>query len=66
VKNTEAGHHHHHHLICLSCGKVLEFKEDLMEMLEDKVESTTGFKICDHEVKMYGYCNECKKEQETK
>jgi Fur family ferric uptake transcriptional regulator len=37
-----------------------------MEMLEDKVESTTGFKICDHEVKMYGYCNECKKEQETK
>jgi Fur family ferric uptake transcriptional regulator len=66
VRNTEAGHHHHHHLICLSCGRVLEFKEDLMEPLEEKIESTTGFKISDHEVKMYGYCNECKKKLEKK
>ncbi|MDO4942065.1 MAG: Fur family transcriptional regulator [Lachnospiraceae bacterium] len=56
----EDGHHHHHHLICISCGKVLEFKEDLMETLEGKIEMTTGFKIYDHEVKMYGYCKECK------
>lgn len=56
--------HHHHHLICTECGKVLEFKEDLMEVLETKIELTTGFTICDHEVKMFGYCAECKKKHQ--
>lgn len=62
--NSENGHHHHHHLICMSCGKVLEFREDLMEALEEKIEKTTGFRINDHEVKMYGYCKECRDKQE--
>lgn len=60
LAGTAGDGHHHHHLICLSCGKVLEFKEDLMETLEGRIESTTGFKVCDHEVKMYGYCQDCK------
>jgi Fur family ferric uptake transcriptional regulator len=60
LAGTDENGHHHHHLICMSCGKVLEFEEDLMEALEEKVEMTTGFKICNHKVKMYGYCKECK------
>ena len=35
--------HHHHHLICRTCGKILPFKDDLLEDLEDKIEDTTGF-----------------------
>ena len=59
--SDSAGHHHHHHLICLNCGKVLEFREDLMDILERRITNTTGFEITDHEVKMYGYCKDCKK-----
>ncbi|MFZ3171258.1 MAG: Fur family transcriptional regulator [Carboxydocellales bacterium] len=51
--------HHHHHLICLSCGEVLEFTDDLLESLETTVVGKTGFKILDHQLKFYGYCKRC-------
>ena len=51
--------HHHHHLICMNCGKVISFQDDLLEELEEKITITTGFQIVDHEVKLYGYCVEC-------
>lgn len=53
--------HHHHHLICLRCGKVLSFQDDLLEELEDKIQNTMGFSVTDHEVKLYGYCEECRR-----
>ena len=51
--------HHHHHLICMKCGKVISFRDDLLEELEEKIAATIGFQIVDHEVKLYGYCVEC-------
>lgn len=51
--------HHHHHLICMKCGKVISFQDDLLEELEGKITDTTGFRIVNHEVKLYGYCKEC-------
>lgn len=53
--------HHHHHLICVSCGRVIEFEDDLMESLEAMISRKCGFKILDHEVKFYGRCDECQK-----
>lgn len=53
--------HAHHHLICLSCGTVLEFGDDLMETLESFVSRTADFEITDHQVKFYGYCSDCRK-----
>lgn len=58
--------HHHHHLICLNCGTVFTFKGDLLETLEDKIEKSLDFKVVDHEVKLFGYCGECRKNQENK
>lgn len=52
-------HHHHHHMICVSCGKVFAFQEDLLDNLEKKIEQTTGFIVSDHEVKLYGHCAQC-------
>lgn len=51
--------HHHHHLICVTCGKVISFQEDLMDEVEERITTATGFEIVDHEVKLYGYCKEC-------
>lgn len=51
--------HRHHHLICMKCGKVISFRDDLLEELEDKITVTTGFSIVNHEVKLYGFCKEC-------
>ncbi len=59
----EESGHHHHHMICLSCGKVLAFGEDLLDGLEEKIRETTGFVVSDHELKFYGYCRECEQKR---
>ena len=51
--------HHHHHLICLSCGNVSEFDDDLLESLETMISKRTKFKVVDHVLKFYGYCARC-------
>lgn len=56
--------HHHHHLICLTCGRVIEFADDLMENLENIIAQNSNFTIVDHQVKFYGYCQECRKKRE--
>ena len=53
------GRHRHHHLICIKCGRVLSFQDDLLEELEEKITGATGFRVVNHEVKLYGYCVEC-------
>jgi len=53
--------HRHHHLVCNVCGKVLEVEDDLLEVIENKIEETYNFKILDHSVKFYGICNDCRK-----
>ncbi|MGN0940389.1 MAG: Fur family transcriptional regulator [Selenomonadaceae bacterium] len=52
--------HQHHHLICVQCGKVLEFPDDMLDELEKDVTEKTGFKVVDHQVKFFGYCKECR------
>lgn len=57
--NSGSAEHHHHHLICLKCGEVTEVKLDLLETLEDEIETEESFKIMNHNVKFYGYCKKC-------
>lgn len=56
--------HHHHHLICLSCGKVLSFEDDMLETLEGRILESMQFQTVDHEVKLYGYCKECQMQRD--
>jgi len=57
---SESEVHHHHHLICLKCGSVTEFEDDLLEALEAVIEKKNHFEIINHELKFYGYCNKCR------
>lgn len=52
--------HQHHHIICLSCGSITEVEDDLLHILENKLEKK-GFRVVDHELKFYGYCPKCNK-----
>ncbi|MBC7347595.1 MAG: transcriptional repressor [Clostridia bacterium] len=52
--------HHHHHLICVKCGRVIEFADDLLETLEAMVSRKTGFQVLDHHLKFYGLCGACR------
>lgn len=53
--------HYHHHLICLKCGEISEFNDDLLEKLEEKIAVEKNFKITDHSLKFFGICSKCSK-----
>lgn len=57
---SENEKHQHHHIICVKCGKITEI-EDLLQNIESYVEKR-GYKIIDHELKLYGYCPFCSEE----
>ncbi len=51
--------HHHHHLVCVECGHVDEYGEDLLDPLEARILKDRGFHVLDHELKFYGLCQRC-------
>lgn len=63
AKRHEENSHHHHHLICLECGSIYAFQDDLLENLENRIKETLGFEVSDHEVKLYGHCIACIREE---
>ncbi len=65
-KGCHDSSHHHHHLICLGCGNVFTFQGDLLETLEDSIQKAMDFEVVDHEVKLFGYCKDCRDEEHNK
>lgn len=59
--HPEGAGHYHHHLICLECGRILEFAQDLLELVERAVERETGFQVVDHSLLLFGFCPVCQK-----
>lgn len=51
--------HHHDHLICVDCGKIVEFEEPKIEELQEKIAARHGFVLKTHKHEMYGSCAEC-------
>jgi Fur family ferric uptake transcriptional regulator len=62
-KNTYYEHIHslqqHAHLICLRCGKIIEFKNPQIEALQKKVCEDEKFKPVKYRNEILGYCYEC-------
>lgn len=52
--------HFHHHFICVDCGRIDEVREDYLQLIETEMERK-GYQVSDHNLKLYGYCPECKK-----
>jgi Fur family ferric uptake transcriptional regulator len=50
---------HHDHLICLSCGKIVEFESERIEALQSRIARREGFRIFDHKLELYGHCSAC-------
>ncbi|MCI5071445.1 transcriptional repressor [bacterium] len=50
---------HHDHLICIECEKIVEFEEEKIERLQDKVAVDHGFKLTFHKMELYGLCSAC-------
>ena len=61
-------HHHyelkpsaeHHHLVCLGCGKVVEFHNPLSRYIKRNVAEARDFDIANTEISITGYCSRCR------
>lgn len=50
--------HHHDHLVCLKCGKVIEFEDDVIEKRQLQVAEKHNIKLTHHSLYLYGECND--------
>ena len=56
---------HHDHLICLDCGKIIEFEDPTLEALQNRIAQRHQFKISHHRMELYGRCEECHRKKRT-
>lgn len=65
--NFEGGHSvfelsqgvHHDHLVCVKCGCVEEFIDDIIEQRQKKIAEQAHFQMTDHALNIYGICPRC-------
>ncbi len=60
------GHAHHEHMICLKCGKVIEFSDKTIERALIKLCKKNGFEHTSHRFQIFGYCDECKNSSKSR
>ncbi|MDT9587265.1 MAG: ferric iron uptake transcriptional regulator [Candidatus Arsenophonus melophagi] len=49
--------YHHDHLICLDCGKVIEFSDESIETRQKNIAERHGIKLSNHNLYLYGHCS---------
>jgi Fur family ferric uptake transcriptional regulator len=49
----------HEHLICLECGKVIEFQSWEVQEVEARITAQHGFRASRHRLEVYGLCRQC-------
>ena len=57
------GKSHHDHLICLECGRIIEFEDEALETLQNGIAQRYRFKIFHHRMELYGRCSDCRSEK---
>lgn len=65
--NFEGGHSvfelnqgdHHDHLVCVKCGAVSEFIDEMIEKRQEEIAKKHGFQLTDHSHTIYGLCKNC-------
>lgn len=56
---------HHDHLICLDCGKVIEFKDKIIEQRQRDIAEKHQIKLTNRNLYLYGHCSmsDCRQDE---
>lgn len=54
------GHAHHDHMVCIHCGRILEFRNEEIERLQEQMAELKGFTLVRHTLRLEGYCARCR------
>ncbi len=50
---------HHDHLVCIKCGRVEEFFDEIIEKRQQMIAEEAKFNMTDHALNIYGVCSNC-------
>ncbi|MGF1497188.1 MAG: Fur family transcriptional regulator [Elainellaceae cyanobacterium] len=53
--------HHHHHLVCVRCGKTVEFKNDSILKTGIKTAQKEGYHLLDCQLMIHAICPTCQR-----
>ncbi len=53
------GFEHHDHLVCIDCGKIMEFQNQEIERIQMQVTEQYAFKPLYHRHQIFGQCQKC-------
>lgn len=51
---------HHDHILCIKCGRVDEFTDEVIESHQKAIASQLGYELTDHCLYLYGVCAHCR------
>jgi len=54
------GHRHHDHMVCVECGRVIEFTSPSIEEAQRRACEQYGFQPIEHRLGIKGICNSCR------
>ncbi len=66
VYEHDYGYPQHDHLICDTCGKLIEFQNDLIANEVEEVAKKMGFLKTSHRLEVYGTCEECRRPKQRR
>jgi Fur family ferric uptake transcriptional regulator len=52
---------HHDHMICVECGKVVEFVDEVIEKRQKEISEKYGMDMIRHQLQIFGRCKEHQK-----
>ncbi len=47
---------HHDHLICIQCGRIIEYEDEEIERRQAAIAERLGFEVASHRHEIYGRC----------
>ncbi|MDH5446137.1 MAG: ferric iron uptake transcriptional regulator [Gammaproteobacteria bacterium] len=50
---------HHDHILCVKCGRVDEFVDDVIEARQAAIARENGYSMEDHSLYIFGICSDC-------
>ena len=53
------GRHHHDPMVCVACGRIIEFENRDIERLQEEVCRRKRFNMTGHTHQIRGYCSDC-------
>lgn len=53
----------HHHIVCEKCNHISDFHFNQTNIIVDKAQSETGYKVSNAKIELYGLCPKCQLEE---